>query len=87
MYVRNYPSTITTTVTTTTTTISPITNHNLNNTIETDNAGRKLSKDELNADDESDISSNQYNPSSSVWNSHEDKIQIMSKGITNVYTK
>lgn len=39
--------------------------------------------DNPNGDDESDISAHQYNPSSSVWNSHEDKVQIISKGKDN----
>lgn len=31
-------------------------------------------------DGDSDVSSHQYNPSSSVWNSHEDQVKIMSRG-------
>lgn len=42
---------------------------------------RRMScNDEHVEDDDSDTSSHQYNPSNSVWNSHEDQVQIMSKG-------
>lgn len=38
--------------------------------------------DDVEADDDSDISSHRYNPNSShVWNSHEDQVNIMSRGI------
>lgn len=36
---------------------------------------------ETSTDEYSDNSTHQYNPSNSVWNSHEDKVQIMNKGM------
>lgn len=41
---------------------------------------RGNSTKETSGDDYSDNSTHQYNPSSSVWNSHEDKVQILNKG-------